>query len=197
MSINFGETLKKIRTRKELSQEKLAADLFVARSTVARWENGSRMPDATMLVKIAEYLDVDVNELITAAVETEKTPNIIILDDEKIILEGGVSVLKGTIEGAEIHGFTVPSEALEYAKENKVDLAFLDIKMGRVSGLDICRELLKINPKTNVIYLTAYREYSLDAWSTGAYGFLLKPLTVDSVKEAVSHLPHPIKGVNI
>ena len=81
---------------------------------------------------------------------------------------------------------------MAYARENHVALAFLDIEMGRISGLDICRELLMTYPRTNVIYLTAYREYSLDAWATGACGYLLKPLTVDAVREALTHLRHPV-----
>ncbi len=193
MSIQFGKTIRKHRTEKGLSQQELADKLFVTRSTVARWENGSRMPDAMMIGKIAECLLVDVNNLITAAAEIDKTPIVIIIDDEKIILNGGVSVLKQAIPNAEVSGFTNPSEALVYAKNDRVDLAFLDINMGRISGFDVCRELLEINPRMNIVFLTAYREYSFDAWNTGACGFLLKPLTADSVRETVSRLPNPIK----
>ncbi|MBR5718625.1 MAG: response regulator, partial [Clostridia bacterium] len=65
---------------------------------------------------------------------------------------------------------------------------FLDIEMGSVSGLDVCRELLKINPHTNVVYLTAYREYSFDAWDTGACGFMLKPIKPEDVKKQLKKL---------
>ena len=57
-----------------------------------------------------------------------------------------------------------------------MDLAFLDIEMGRVSGFDVCEKLLALNPTTNVIYLTAFPDYALKAWNTGARGFLVKPL---------------------
>ncbi len=197
MKSKLGKTIKKLRIKKGFSQIKLADMLFVTHSTVARWESGSRLPDASMIIKIADCLDVDVDVLFTDADEIDSPSNIIIVDDEKIILEGSVSILKKAIPNANIYGFSTPSEALEYARKNEVALAFLDIKMGRVSGLNVCRELLKINPKTNIIYLTAYREYSFDAWSTGACGFLLKPLTVDSVKDTLSRLPHPLKGVEI
>jgi YesN/AraC family two-component response regulator len=60
--------------------------------------------------------------------------------------------------------------------------------MGRLSGLDLCRELLGINPRTNVIFLTGYRDYALDAWDTGAKGFLLKPLTAESVRAQLSRM---------
>jgi YesN/AraC family two-component response regulator len=60
--------------------------------------------------------------------------------------------------------------------------------MGRLSGLELCRELLGINPRTNVIFLTGYRDYALDAWDTGAKGFLLKPLTAESVRAQLSRI---------
>ena len=90
-----------------------------------------------------------------------------------------------------VTGFTDPSKAVEYAKANRVSLAFLDIEMGTINGLDVCRELLEINPHTNVVYLTAYSGYSLDAWSTGASGFMLKPITPDGVREQLKQLRYP------
>ena len=92
-----------------------------------------------------------------------------------------------------ITGFTRPSEAIEYAKTNLIALAFLDIEMGmsKINGFDICRKLLEINPRTNVVYLTAYIEYSFDAWSTGASGFLLKPITAEGVRAQLKNLRYP------
>ena len=95
---------------------------------------------------------------------------------------------------ASVTGFTNATEAIEYAKANHIALAFLDIEMGSISGLDVCRKLLEINPRINVVYLTAYKEYSFDAWSTGACGFMLKPLTIEGVREQMSHLRYPIMG---
>ena len=195
MTVEFAQALKNLRTSQGLSQLELADKLFVTRSTVARWETGSRIPDATMIVKIAEVLGVDVETLIAAASNTDRPPEILILDDEQIILQGGAALLKQAFPEAKVSAFSIPSEALNYAKENPVDLAFVDIKMGLVSGLDVCRQLLEISSRTQVLYLTAYPEYSFDAWSTGACGYLLKPLSIDSVKDAVSRLPHPITGV--
>ena len=63
-----------------------------------------------------------------------------------------------------------------------------------MSGLDLCKILLDINPRTNIIFLTAYSEYSLDAWNTGASGFMLKPITVEGVKEQLKNLRYPFFG---
>ena len=191
MSMSFAITLKKLRPEKELSQQDLADQMYVNRSTVARWENGSRLPSAVVIARLSECLGTDVNMLMNAAAESEEAPNVIIVDDRKIVLSGALSVLEAVLPNAVITGFTRPSEAVEYAKANRIALAFLDIEMGKTSGLDLCRTLLEINPHTNVVYLTAYIEYSFDAWSTGASGFMLKPITEEGVREQLNNLRYP------
>ena len=191
MSMSFAITLRKLRTEKGLSQQEMAERMYVTRSTITRWENGSRLPSAVMIARLAECLGTDVNMLMNAAAESEEAPNVIIVDDRKIVLSGALSVLEAVLPNAVITGFTRPSEAVEYAKANRIALAFLDIEMGKTSGLDLCRTLLEINPRTNVVYLTAYIEYSFDAWSTGASGFMLKPITEEGVREQLKNLRYP------
>ena len=57
MNRQFAETLKKLRTSKGLSQRELAERMFVNRSTVARWESGSRLPDAVMISRLSRAFD--------------------------------------------------------------------------------------------------------------------------------------------
>jgi DNA-binding LytR/AlgR family response regulator len=64
--------------------------------------------------------------------------------------------------------------------------------MGKASVLELCRTLLQIHPHTNVVFLTAYNEYALDAWDTEACGFLLKPVTPESVRQQLAHLRYPL-----
>jgi transcriptional regulator with XRE-family HTH domain len=187
----FADTLKRLRTEKGLSQRDVAQQVYVTRSTVARWENGTRLPDALMISRLADVFGADVNMLLSAAAQSDEQLNVIMVDDNNIILIGGLPTLEEVMPGASITGFTNPSEAVAYAKENRVSLAFLDIEMGTISGLDVCRELLEVNPRTNIVYLTAYSEYSLDAWSTGASGFMLKPITPEGVKEQLENLRYP------
>ena len=191
MSMLFAETLKKLRTEKGLSQREMAEQVFVTRSTVARWENGSRLPDAAMISRLSKCLDVDAGTLLSAAAESDDAPNVIMVDDRKIILTGGLPVLEEVMPSAIVTGFTRPSEAIEYAKANRVALAFLDIEMGKTSGLDLCRTLLEINPRTNVVYLTAYGDYAIDAWNTGASGFMLKPITPEGIQLQLKNLRYP------
>ena len=94
MSMLFAETLKKLRTEKGLTQRDLAEQLYVSRTSVNRWENGSRLPDAAMILKLSEALDVDLNFLFNAAAESDGRLNIIMVDDNKIVLNGGMKVLE-------------------------------------------------------------------------------------------------------
>ena len=191
MSMLFADTLKKLRMEKGLSQRELAEKMYVTRTAITKWENGNRLPDAAMIKRLSEVLGVDVNILLSAVAESDECPNIILVDDNAVILNGGLAIIEEVIPNASVTGFTKPSEAIDFAKANRVALAFLDIEMGTVSGLDVCRDLLEINPHTNVVYLTAYGNYSLDAWSTGACGFVLKPITPEDVKEQLKKLRYP------
>ena len=190
----FGEYLKSLRHERRLSQQQLAEMMYVDRSSVTRWESGIRMPDAVMITRLADVLGVDAGELLMASEKTHDLPTVIMVDDEKIFLTGGMKVLEEALPQATIVGFTKPSEALSFARSDRVSLAFLDIEIGQHSGLTLCRDLLSIDPQTNVIFLTAYADYALDAWSTGASGFLIKPLSAEAVREQLAKLRYPIRG---
>ena len=191
MNMLFADTMKKLREEKGLSQNEIAKRMYVTRTTVSRWESGHRLPDAAMITRLSDVLGVDVNILISAAAQSDESPIVIMVDDNKVFLNDGMPIIEEVIPNAAVIGFTKPSEAVEYAKANRIALAFLDIEMIDVSGLDVCRRLLEINQRTNVVYLTAYRDYSFDAWDTGACGFMLKPLTADGVKKQLKKLRYP------
>lgn len=113
MNRQFAETLKKLRTSKGLSQRELAERMFVNRSTVARWESGSRLPDAVMISRLSQCLSTDVNILLSAAAESDDAPNVIMVDDRKLFLSGALPILEEAMPDAIITGFNRPSEALE------------------------------------------------------------------------------------
>ena len=195
MSNTFADTIRQLRINKGLSQLQLADQMYVTHSTISRWEAGSRLPDAMMISRLAKCLATSTEFLFSLISEEKETPNIIMVDDEAIILSGGLPVLEEAFPDANITGFIKPSEALSYAQQNPVALAFLDIEMGQHNGLEVCRELQRIRPQTNVIFLTAYLDYSLDAWKTGASGFIIKPITVDEVRKQLSRLRYSLGGI--
>ena len=191
MNMLFADTMKKLREEKGLSQNEIAKRMYVTRTAVSRWESGHRLPDAAMITRLSDVLGVNVNILISAAAQSDESPIVIMVDDNKVFLNDGMPIIEEVIPNAAVIGFTKPSEAVEYAKANRIALAFLDIEMIDVSGLDVCRKLLEINQRTNVVYLTAYRDYSFDAWDTGACGFLLKPIKPEDVKKLLAKLRYP------
>lgn len=130
MSLVFAEMLRVRRTERGYSQQQLAEKVYVNRSSIAKWESGARLPDVDMIYRLANALNMDVNALLSAVRESEESPNIIIVDDEKLILHLGISVLEEVFPDAVIRGFTKPSDAIAYAGSNSVALAFLDIEMG-------------------------------------------------------------------
>lgn len=192
MSNLFADSLKNLRIKKGLTQIQLANLMFVNKATISKWESGSRLPDATMITRLAGVLEVDVGTLLSTTVESDESLNIIMVDDNKSILSYNLLILEEVAPNAIIAGFNRPQEAIKYAKENRIDLAFLDIEMGMVSGFDLCRDLLEINPCTKVVYLTAYPEYSLDAWDTDACGFMVKPLIPENVRRQLKKLRYTL-----
>ncbi len=192
MNEKFAEALKNLRTAKRMTQQELAEKIFVTRSVVAKWENAYNLPDMFMIERICKALEVDEHDFIKNLFEEENELNVIVLDDRKIIVKGSMPVIAEVLPDANIFGFIRPSEAIEFAKKNKISIAFLDIEMGTTNGLELSQKFLEINPRTNIIFLTAYIEYSFEAWSTGASGYLLKPITVENLKAQLKNLRYPL-----
>ncbi len=67
--------------------------------------------------------------------------------------------------------------ALEALETYKPDLAFLDIRMPGVTGIDVARALETLSPQTQVVFVTAYDQYAIDAFERGAADYLLKPVS--------------------
>ena len=73
----FNENLKTLRKTKGLSQEEIAIRLNVVRQTISKWEKGLSVPDAEMLIRIAEYFEVSVSELLGKRLDNETDINIV------------------------------------------------------------------------------------------------------------------------
>lgn len=195
MAENFSETLRNLRMENNLSQQQLADRLFVSRSSIANWETGRRIPDLTILARLAQILNVDISVLAGAVADNPLSPDVIIVDDEAILLSGSIPVLERIMPNATITGFSKASDAVDFCKRNRVYIAFLDIYLGKTSGIDLCRRLMDINPYTNVIFLTSYPDYAMKAWDTAASGFLVKPLKPEDIREQLDKLRFPVSGL--
>lgn len=118
---------------------------------------------------------------------------IIAVDDEKLALETLVNSITKVAPEADIHGFRKPDEATLFVQQNECDIAFLDIKMRGMTGLELAKQLKDIKGDINIIFVTGYSEYTLDAFRLYASDYLLKPATPEQVKQAMEHLRTPIK----
>ncbi len=110
---------------------------------------------------------------------------IIVVDD---VLDACI-LLKKILErkGHEVFTFTEEEDAVGFVKKNNVDLAILDIKLKRLSGIDLLGILKEIQPDLNVIMLTGYPtiETAKEALNKGAKEYLVKPVDKAELEQAV------------
>lgn len=117
---------------------------------------------------------------------------ILLVDDERRALRIMEDALSIVMDAPDYVGFTSPTKALDYARKNTVDVAFLDIKMPGINGLLLAKELKEINGTINIIFVTSYSEYAPDAFGLHASGYLLKPIDPQQVKNELENLRNPI-----
>jgi len=119
--------------------------------------------------------------------------NIIAVDDEPFALIDLQTAIKEALPESTLFCFISPLDALNHAKEQYVDIAFLDINMGGMNGLHLAAHLKDIYGNTNIIFVTGYSRYALDAFSLHASGYILKPIDAKAVINAVNHLNRPVQ----
>ncbi len=121
---------------------------------------------------------------------------IIAVDDEFYALQDLTDTLTKVLSGAEIQSFQNADGVLEYARNNPVDVAFLDIEIGPVDGLQLARRLKKIHEKLNVIFVTGHSGYALEAFSVFASGYILKPVSEKNVRKCMANLREPVRDAD-
>lgn len=119
--------------------------------------------------------------------------NIIAVDDEKLALETLTRSIRTAEKDAEIHSFREIEEAVEFVKNNDCDVAFLDIKMRLITGIELAKTLKEIKPKINIVFVTGFSDYTLEAFKVYASDYILKPATPEQIKQALSNLRNPIE----
>ena len=109
---------------------------------------------------------------------------VICVDDEQPILDNFKNRVSGFTQMKSLHLFTDAKEALHWVKEHPVDVAFLDIEMGGINGVDLARRLKEIDRDIRIFFVTAYEQYALDAFKVDALGYILKPYSKEDLQEA-------------
>lgn len=121
---------------------------------------------------------------------------ILAIDDEKLALEMLENAIKTVCPDDEIFTFRNPKELLAFANDNVCDIAFLDIKMRGMSGIELSKELKDLMPNINIIFVTGYDDYTGDAMQLHASGYICKPVTQEKIKYELNDLRYPIKHQN-
>ena len=109
----------------------------------------------------------------------------IIIDDERHAIELLKALLEDIPEVQVEKTFTSPVEALKYLAVNRTNLIFLDIQMPELSGIDFAKKLIELNIKSAVVFITAHDQYILEALRVNALDYLLKPVDIIELKEAI------------
>lgn len=114
--------------------------------------------------------------------------NYIAVDDEPFALEDLEEALREAVPEATLTVFATPSKALAYAKTNQIDVAFLDVEMGSISGLVLAKQLKDIQPQLHIIFVTSYEQYAVGAFAVHATGYLIKPAKVEDIHRELTFL---------
>lgn len=116
----------------------------------------------------------------------------LIVDDEKIALARLKRLLneQGVTNIVECDK---PLEAIKEATKTKFDVAFFDISMPNISGLELASTILELNPNIFIIFQTAHEEYALEAFKSGGMDYLLKPISKESIQNALEKIKKYIK----
>ena len=117
---------------------------------------------------------------------------ILAVDDEKIALQGLLASIQKAVPDAETYGFRHTGEAIAHMENDPCDVAFLDIEMKGMNGVEVAERLLAIKPNVNIIFATGFGSYRDAAFDMHASGYLTKPITTESVKRELAHLRYPV-----
>ena len=115
----------------------------------------------------------------------------IAVDDEILMLGALVKAITASPDIKEVNKFSDCEMALDFARKNHVDIAFLDINMRGMGGLALAEKITQARPGCKIVFCTGYEEYALHAFKLRASGYLMKPISVEDVQNEINN----IKGV--
>ena len=120
---------------------------------------------------------------------------IIVADDEELQLNKLESCVKNVIKGACITAFLRAQDIIAYIERgeaSEIEIAFLDIEMGAISGIQIAKKLQTVNPRINIVFVTGYLSYAPQAFSMHVSGYVSKPVTEDKIRAEYENLRYPM-----
>lgn len=117
--------------------------------------------------------------------------HVIYVDDERSAHVNFYFGLKDRPEVESSSFFFDAENALEHAKDHKIDAAFLDISLGGdMGGMELAKALKELQPNIELAFITAYDDYAREAYRLGGRGYLSKPFGQDELDEVLFRLKH-------
>ncbi|MBQ9041279.1 MAG: response regulator [Eggerthellaceae bacterium] len=116
---------------------------------------------------------------------------ILAVDDKEMPRKVLARAVAEAAPDAEIVACANAAEVLELPDAADFDVAFLDVGMPGMGGIELARELKRLNPKVNVVFATGFGEYMADAFAMHSSGYLMKPVTAEDVAAELENLRFP------
>lgn len=120
--------------------------------------------------------------------------NCIVVDDESLSLQFMTRALGAYVQITSLHAFENAAQALTFARGNPVDIAFLDIEMAELNGIELGRQLRGLHPDIYLVFVTAHAQYAVDAFGVRGNGYLLKPAHPNRIREEVEAAQKQLGG---
>jgi DNA-binding LytR/AlgR family response regulator len=122
-------------------------------------------------------------------------PKAIVAEDEALLRAELVALLGRAWPELEIAAQCEDGgDALDAIGRERPDVAFLDIRMPGLTGLEVAAATAQASPATQVVFVTAYNQYAIDAFERGAIDYLLKPITEERLAATVARLKERMKS---
>ena len=112
----------------------------------------------------------------------------IAVDDEVLMLNALVSALEASSDITKVNKFSDCEAALDFARNNQIDVAFLDINMRGMGGLALAESILAARPDCKIVFCTGYEEYAIPAFKLHASGYLMKPISEEDVQGEIDNI---------
>jgi two-component SAPR family response regulator len=112
----------------------------------------------------------------------------IAVDDEVLMLGALVEAIEASPDITQVTKFSNCEEALEFVKNNPVNIAFLDINMRGMGGLALAESILAVRPECKIVFCTGYEEYAIPAFKLHASGYLMKPIAASDVQGEIDNI---------
>ena len=116
-------------------------------------------------------------------------PGCIVAEDEQLLRESLVDLLREVWPQLDIVAECEDGgAALETIAEHQPDVAFLDIRMPGLTGIEVAAAAAEASPATQIVFVTAYNQYAIDAFDKGAIDYLLKPIARERLAATVARV---------